>query len=89
MARAIGYRFVGFPFHDAAGRETLKSGSIVAIAPSVPGDSLDHWRAARIVLDGMPDICPGCRAKVVAWLHEVSKHDLSIQKALSDYARTV
>jgi hypothetical protein len=88
MARAITYGFTNFPFHDANGHETLKSGSVVAIAPSVPGDSLDHWRAVRIVLDGM-DICPACRAKVVAWLHEVRKHDMGIRKALSDYARTV
>jgi hypothetical protein len=89
MARAIGYRFNDFPFHDAAGHETPKSGSIVAVAPSVPGDSLDHWWAARIDLDGMQNVCPACRAKVVAWLREVRKHDMGIKKALSDYARTV
>jgi hypothetical protein len=89
MARAIGYRFKDFPFHDAAGHTTLKSGAIIAVAPSVPGDSYDHWRATRIVLDGMPDICPGCRARVEAWLHEMRRHNDGIRRALSDYARSL
>ena len=85
MARMIGYRFENFPFVDAAGHETPKSGSIIAIAPRVPEDGFRRWRAVRAVLDGpgQPPLCPACRAKVETWLHEMRKHDEAIRQGLS------
>jgi hypothetical protein len=83
MANLVAYRFVDFPYLASDGHTYSVSGRIVAVASSVPGASYRRWRAAVAVLDGLPPLCPMCRAKVEAWLHEMRRHDSAIKLALA------
>lgn len=86
MGALISYRFKDFPLLED-GRETPKSGSIVAAATRIPGSGIRDWHAVRIVLDGVESLSLSTRAQVEMWLHEMRGHNSAIQRGLSSRTR--